>query len=304
MSDTIYRLPIHLPDRQNVVFQADGLDAALLRAANRPTKLTAYFNLNLIDHEAHRYLYAEIPEFYVLKEREHQWEERQRGTCLTRINYIHPTQRELFHLRLLLLHIRGATSFENLRTINGHVFNTFTEAAVAMGIVQNVRIWNETIEEALQVEISSSVRTLFAMICINCNPVNPSAYELWQTYSERMSYDFIHFNQDTLEVAMQKSLQHIQTYVTALNQSMVFYGLPEPDPNMPNFRERNQDQQVVDPDYHREKLVEMAEQFNEQQRYVFETVTTAMREQNLLKPKCYFLDGPGGSGKTFVLQVK
>ena len=54
MSDTIYRLPIHLPDRQNVVFQADGLDAALLRAANRPTKLTAYFNLNLIDLEAHK----------------------------------------------------------------------------------------------------------------------------------------------------------------------------------------------------------------------------------------------------------
>ena len=100
---------------------------------------------------------------------------------------------------------------------------------------------------------------------------------------------------------MQKSLQHIQTYVTALNQSMVFYGLPEPDPNMPNFRERNQDQQLVDPDYHREKLVEMVEQFNEQQRYAFETVTTAMREQNQLKPKCYFLDGPGGSGKTFVL---
>ena len=60
----------------------------------------------------------------------------------------------------------------------------------------------------------------------------------------------------------------------------------------------------MDPDYHREKLAEMVEQFNVQQRYAFVTVTTAMRESDRLRPKCYFLDGPGGSGKTFVLKVK
>lgn len=303
MSDTIYRLPIHMPECQSVVFRENDIEDALLRAANRPTKLTAFFNLNTVDRRARRHLYTEIPHFYVWKDKERIWSERKRGTCLTRIHYAHPSNRELFHIRLLLLHVRGPTSFMDLRTVNGHQFTTFTEAAVALGVVRNIRIWNETLEEAINVEIASSVRTLFAMICINCVPVNPSPFDLWQQYGEQMSFDFIHFQNDSVEIGMQRSLQHIQTYILAINQTMTFFGLPEPDPNVADFRERNVEP-TIDFDFHLQRREEMVAQFNVEQKSAFDSITFAIASQNNQLAKCFFLDGPGGSGKTFLLTVK
>ena len=38
-----------------------------------------------------------------------------------RMYSISPTQTELFHLRLLLLTVKGAKSFDDIRTVNGEI---------------------------------------------------------------------------------------------------------------------------------------------------------------------------------------
>ena len=42
-----------------------------------------------------------------------------------RLRYIHPGVGDAFYLRLLLMVIRGALSYEDVRTYEGIVYNTF-----------------------------------------------------------------------------------------------------------------------------------------------------------------------------------
>lgn len=54
---------------------------------------------------------------------------------------VSPTHIELFNLRLLLLTVKGAASFENLRTVDGILRSSFTEACIALGLIENDDEW-------------------------------------------------------------------------------------------------------------------------------------------------------------------
>ena len=59
------------------------------------------------------------------------WEKRKGSfNCIGRIYSVSPSSVELFHLRLLLLNIKGATSFENLKTVNGVIYDMFVETCL------------------------------------------------------------------------------------------------------------------------------------------------------------------------------
>lgn len=94
--------------------------------------LTAWFELNRTNVASRNLLYTEIPNQYVWKNDQRVLVERQRhqNNLLCRIYSISPRQGELFFLRVLLLHVRGAQSFEDLRSYNGVVFDTFKEASL------------------------------------------------------------------------------------------------------------------------------------------------------------------------------
>jgi len=49
---------------------------------------------------------------------------------------ISPTQIELFHLRLLLI-VKGTTSFDVLRIVNGEVYQLFSAACLALGLIED-----------------------------------------------------------------------------------------------------------------------------------------------------------------------
>ena len=104
----------------NVYLQEGQVDAALNRAANMSTTLTAWFKLNEVDHQAHDILYSSIPIYYVWNSGQKKWKRRQRGgdNVISRMYHVSPRDTERFHLRLLLLHVPEATSYEFLRTFN------------------------------------------------------------------------------------------------------------------------------------------------------------------------------------------
>jgi len=108
-SHFIYRLQIHDQFRQMVIFVQGQEQEAADAAQDKDTMLTAWFKLNLRDPEAARLLYVDIPFLYVFDPKEREWHPRQNGEerVLSRIFHISPQQVELYHLRLLLLHIRG-----------------------------------------------------------------------------------------------------------------------------------------------------------------------------------------------------
>jgi ATP-dependent DNA helicase PIF1 len=58
-------------------------------------------------------------------------------------------QVERYCLRLLLINVKGSTSFDHLRTVDDIVFHTFKAAAIALNFLEGDRTWEKTLEEAV-----------------------------------------------------------------------------------------------------------------------------------------------------------
>ena len=116
-SHTIIRLSVHLPDQQPVYFQQGHEHEALDRSTYGDTQLTAWFKLNEKDDSARQYLYTEIPNYYLFNKTHKKWIQRKRNgdNIISRMYSVSPKQHERFYLRILLLHVPGATSFEELK---------------------------------------------------------------------------------------------------------------------------------------------------------------------------------------------
>lgn len=164
-SHTVYRLPVHLPLEQVVVFHPGAEQQAAER--NEVTMLTGWFELNQHDPTARQYLYAEIPIHFVWQTSERkEWTPRRRccDKTVSRLYSVSVRYRELFYLRTLLLHVRGATSFEFIRTVREQIYTTFGEACRLRGLLAEDAEWHRCLAEAVQRQMPKKLRQLFAYI--------------------------------------------------------------------------------------------------------------------------------------------
>ncbi|TKR58785.1 hypothetical protein L596_030189 [Steinernema carpocapsae] len=95
---------------------------------------------------------------------------------------VSPKEQERYRLRLMLLNVKGATSFENLRT-------NYSEAAKALGLLRGDEEWEECMREASAHQMPFQLRTLFVVIVCECAP--GSACDLYERFKREMSEDFI-----------------------------------------------------------------------------------------------------------------
>ena len=63
---------------------------------------------------------------------------------------VYPSEHKRWYLRLLLTHVAGSTSFMDLRTVNGVVYDTYRGAAMALGLLETNNHLQETLEEAME----------------------------------------------------------------------------------------------------------------------------------------------------------
>ncbi len=73
---------------------------------------------------------------------------RKRGFAIGRMYYAHPTSGEHYYLRMLLNYVKGATSYEHLRIVDGTEHNTFKYACITMGLLEDDNEWHQALEEA------------------------------------------------------------------------------------------------------------------------------------------------------------
>jgi ATP-dependent DNA helicase PIF1 len=88
-----------------------------------------------------------------------------------------PSEGEHFYLRLLLNHVTSATSYADLRTVDGDTLPSFREAAQRRGLLEADNTIDECLNEAALYQMPSVLRRLFAMILVYCE-LNDVA-ELW-----------------------------------------------------------------------------------------------------------------------------
>ncbi len=79
-----------------------------------------------------------------------------------RIHQVSPKDIKRYFLRLLLLHVKGAVSFEHLRTVNNITFSTFNEAATALNLLENDAELDRSLEEASKLQMPFQLRRMFA----------------------------------------------------------------------------------------------------------------------------------------------
>ncbi len=96
---------------------------------------------------------------------------------------------ELTCLRILLLHVRGPTSFQDLRTFDHVTYPTFEQAARRRGLIEDDNEWIECLREASLREMPAQLRLLFVNIMVNCGCSDNE--NIWRQFADRMSEDFV-----------------------------------------------------------------------------------------------------------------
>ncbi|XP_015189382.1 PREDICTED: uncharacterized protein LOC107073306 [Polistes dominula] len=187
-SHKINRLPVHLPREQMVVFKEGREEEAVRNSDLQQIQLLAWFKLNEEDPAARDYFYSEIPLHYTYVKG--VWKKRRNAysKIITRLYAVPPSYKERFFLRLLLLNVKGATSFEDLRTFNGVVYPSFEEAVEERRLLINDNEWDRVLEEAANTQPPVSIRHLFGYICAFNQLSSPLL--LFEKYYEDMIEDF------------------------------------------------------------------------------------------------------------------
>jgi hypothetical protein len=73
---------------------------------------------------------------------------RKRGFAIIRMYYAHSTLDERYYLRMLVNYVKGATSYEHLRIVDGIEHDTFKDACIVMGLLANDNEWHQALEKA------------------------------------------------------------------------------------------------------------------------------------------------------------
>ncbi|XP_044591402.1 uncharacterized protein LOC123269633 [Cotesia glomerata] len=298
-SHAFIRLPVHLPNQHTVTIDESGTDDVINKALEKQTMLIDYFALNARDEEARNFSYAEIPSHYVFKKSSndsnvHSWNNRKKQlNVIGRMYSISPNQTELFHLRLLLIHTKGATSFDDLKTVNGITHQTFVETCLALGLIEDDNEWTRALTGAESWMMPQQLRRLFVRILIYCQPIYP--HLLWDTFKISMSQDFSrNFEQN---IANQKAYAQISRLLISEGSNLEQY------PTMEQLIELGNDEDDS-PSYEEHTNIGKLqyEKLNKTQKEIVDIIYDAvLNKENLNnKPTCFYIDGPGGSGKTFI----
>jgi ATP-dependent DNA helicase PIF1 len=124
--------------------------------------LTDGFNLNSVDPEDNELTYIEIPEHYVYCEQSRQWKKRVYKTkTIGRLPILNIGHGEKWFLRFLLLHVKGASSFQALKILNRQLFTTYREGAEARGLLFSGKEFDAALTDAVHYQMRHQIRILF-----------------------------------------------------------------------------------------------------------------------------------------------
>lgn len=347
----VVRLNIHLPDEHWLRYEEGEEEQALLQQQQQEinqepcSMLLAYFkavrheNSNPFSVEQRKYKgailpqakelsYQEFPLYFVHESSKgiHKWKRRIsrqkqqqkciKGDVVSRLRYAHPTQGELFYLRMLLIHVKGATSFDSLKTQNGIVHNTFKDVCITLGLVGEDKEWEMCLRDAVDVEVSAfKLRQLFCIILVNNQPQSPC--KLWELFQGSLCDDFRYrrtneYASESTDEDKSEALHSISDLLFRLTngeKQLKDFGLPEPlfakqDNMLANKLFIFFDAAIHNPAEHKLSADNNVTLMNETQRDVYEYILKQV--ENKLKGlpiTQVFLDAPGGTGKTFVLNT-
>jgi hypothetical protein len=178
-------------DQQRVVFRdTTDLEDVLARNINRNTMFLAWMEANR-DYDCGRHLtYCQFPTKFVFDSEKKVWKPRKRGQSVGRLTFVPHSNRELYYMRLLLNYQVGCQSFEDIRTVNGNVYDTYRDACDELGLLANDREFIDAIEELSILRSGPYLRKMFAMMLLSSSMSDPLKVweQIWETLADGIIY--------------------------------------------------------------------------------------------------------------------
>ncbi|XP_019158023.1 PREDICTED: uncharacterized protein LOC109154751 [Ipomoea nil] len=223
------------------------------------------------------------------------WTQRKKKEVIGILVTVNPTEGERYYLRLLLMNVRTPKSFEHLKNVNGHQSITFREAAEKLGLLSGDHIVEKCLDEAVLYQMPSSFRRLFATLLIFCDITNPR--NLWNKFKTYMCEDLLRTKIHTEEEVQLIVLQLIANAVEKMGKKIDDFNLVD---NMLSLSTQEKEDREIAAEYNiqvSEYDLLCVEKLNVEQRKAFDTIMASIISNS---GGVYFIDGPSGTGKTFL----
>ena len=207
---------------------------------------------------------------------------------------------ERFALYLLLLKLVGPKSFEEVRTVEGIIYETFKEAAIAWALIDHDNEIEYILNEAFIRLLGKPLRRFFAILLYYWKPKNTK--ELWEKFKDKFCEDFVRYEKKKLnpKINMQemydKALYSISFYLSEINSNLQSVGLPLPVGPDTEFETTDIFYEVGD--LTEEQINENYTSLNDCQKKTADEIIDSVTNK---KNGFYFIDAPGGTGKTYML---
>ena len=210
----------------------------------------------------------------------------------------------------MLFRSKCPTSFDDLKTVNGYTCRTFKEACICLSLFQDNNEWDACLLEASAIQSGKQLRHLFASILLFCEPVSPEL--LWNNHRVALCEDICYQyhtilqpqNDDITDIIECEALNQLEDYLLLNGKSLRnFPDMPIPPPRTLNIDDNDEDlEQLIreEKSYNiaqlQNELYQNIPLLNNDQRMIYDAVMQAIADAN----GCFFIDGPGGTGKTFL----
>jgi hypothetical protein len=206
-------------------------------------------------------------------------------------------------------HVTGAKCWDDLKRVPGEdqPRATFREACLGRDLLESDEQWHSCLTEAASIERGSGMRNLFAIILTDSNPGNP--VDLWEQHKDDLCDDCEYRLREKFGIPMPSEEQvyslglcYLREILRTLRSDLNQFGLPEPVQEFNLNVEGNGNRFIQEQrSFNSEVLIQHVERnharMNACQREAYNAVISAVDSH---QGGLFFLDGPGGTGKTFV----
>ncbi|XP_073990924.1 uncharacterized protein [Rhodnius prolixus] len=293
-------------------------------AINPPkTTLTEFFELcnraDAFGAFAQTLLYSEVPRYFTWAQSK-KWIPRKQGipvdacpglfksNSLGRVYTVNPRQTECFYLRLLLVNVTGPLSFQHIRKGDGQQYPTYKDACLALGLLEDDNHWDSMLAEAALNCTGTQIRLLFAIVLTTCFPAR--AQMLWDNHKDSMTDDILYrhrtrCNDLTIsfsEAMYNEALIAIEDLCIAIaNLPISHFGMGSPNRSASDLLNTDMNRELQ---YDTVQMASIVSRnvplLNDEQKIIYDRIMLGVSAG---QGGFFFLDAPGGTGKTFLISL-
>jgi ATP-dependent DNA helicase PIF1 len=217
---------------------------------------------------------------------------------------------------MLLYTVPGPTSYTDLRTYQNTIHLTFKAACAACGLLESDEEWDRCLSEAALIQTGHQFRRLFVTILVMNSPQDPLGLfnKFYLALSDDCRYRLQQRYESIMPTAVQVKdllLQDLATLLDQAGKGLADYHLPSSTGSLDNLqiepvcRTISEERQYDQDDLY-QQWISGYDLANADQKCILDRISAAIdataNNDTTFSPSeaLFFIDGPSGTGKTFV----